>query len=204
MKRCIHGLLLVTLFAACSDIEAIFDSDDKMNGGGVDGGTDYSVRPLTSIENDLLAEINKERVAAGLPALTRDPGMDIIERWYGYDMLRFHRLNDHIDRNGRNSEARARHYGSDPSVRCSEIIQWWGGPASGRVHYEGYYNSPPHHDAYMERGGFNLGPTTLAGVVVLPGTGPAGTQYEGRSGTYSGVMFCDKPITIARDPFAEP
>lgn len=50
----------------------------------------------------------------------------------------------------------------------------------------------------MEEGLFNLGPTTLCGMAALEGTGPAGTQYEGSSGSYTAVLFC----TVSLDPLA--
>jgi len=195
------ALVLVVCGSGCDQLLPADDDDDT----GIDGGssTYESGDHLTQVENDLLAHINTERTGTGLPALQRDPGMDLIEYWYNLDMLMFHRLNHHIDRNDRNSEARARYYGDDPAIRCSEIIQWWGGTPDGEVHYDGYFNSPPHHDAYMEVGAFNLGPTSWAGVAAVEGYGPIGTEYEDRKGSYTGVMFCDHQVTIVIDPFSE-
>ncbi len=196
-------LIALALTVSLTGCEELVNGDDDDDNGGVDAAPYESGESLTAVENQLLADINTERVAAGLPALQRDPGMDRIEHWYNVDMLMFHRLNMHIDRNGRNSEARARYYGNNPAVRCSEIIQWWSGTPDGTVHYDGYLNSPPHRSAYLEEGVFNLGPTMWAGVAVVAGFGPAGTEFESRKGSYSGVMFCDGPVTIAIDPFSE-
>jgi hypothetical protein len=157
---------------------------------------------LSEVENQLLARINEERNASGLPTLVRDPGIDWIIYWHGTQMAANHFLS-HTDGNGRRAEARARYYSGDSSVRCSEIIQWWGGTPSGDVHYEGYFNSPAHHSAYMEEGIYNLGPTTHVGVVALEGTGPTDSVYEGRDGSYTGVFFCDLSLTLRIDPFSE-
>jgi hypothetical protein len=173
-------------------------SDDDDDDDPVEDG-----ERLTEVEAELLELINDERAAEGLPELQRDPGMETIEYWYTLQMLAAHDLMHHIDPNGRNSEARARYYGDDPDIRCSEIIQWWGGDPSGAVHYEHYQASPDHHMAYMEEGGFNLGPTSFAGVAAVAGLGPTGTEFEDRWGSYSGVMFCEGPVTIVIDPFSE-
>ena len=153
-------------------------------------------------ESHVLELINGERNASGLPTLVRDPGLDWIIYWHVTNMATDHFLS-HTDPNGRGAEDRARYYGTNSGIRCSEIIQWWGGAPSGDVHYSGYFNSPPHHSAYMEEGIYNLGPTTNVGVAALEGTGPAGSSYEGTSGSYTGVFFCDQPLTLAIDPFSE-
>lgn len=153
-------------------------------------------------ENRLLELINQERNAAGLPTLVRDPGLDRIIHWHVYSMATEHFLS-HVDNNGRRAEERARYYSGDGSVRCVELIQWWGGTPSGDVHYEGYYNSPAHHSGYMEEGIYNLGPTSHVGVALVSGTGPLGSDYEGRSGSYSGVFLCDRPLILVVDPFSE-
>jgi uncharacterized protein YkwD len=168
-------------------------------GGGGGGGTGAS---LTDVENNLLALINAERVAAGLPELVRDAGLDKILLWYVTEMATQNHLG-HIDSNGRGAEERAWYYSGDPTVLCSEIVQWWGGSPSGQVHYDGYLNSPAHHSAYMEEGLFNLGPTTNCGVSVVEGTGPEGSAFEGNSGSYSAVLLCDGPLTLTIDPFSE-
>ncbi len=156
---------------------------------------------LGTVETDLLALINNERQDAGKPALQRDPGLDTIMLWKVAEMATIHELT-HTDSNGRGGEARVRYYGAHTSVRCSEIIQWWGGSPSGQVHYEGYFNSPEHHSAYLEEGIYNLGGTTNVGIAALSGTGPNGSQYEGRSGSYTGLVICDSGVTIAINPFS--
>ena len=171
-------------------------------GGGAGAAGGSAGVDLTAVENELLANINAERAAAGLPELVRDPGHDTIMAWWVAQLEATHQLG-HVDQNGRDSEGRARYYGGDDTLRCSEIVQWWGGTPDGKVHYDGYFNSPPHHMAYMEEGAFNLGPTTHTGVAVVEGTGPAGSQFEGRDGSYSGLMFCDRAVTITIDPFSE-
>lgn len=170
-------------------------------GPGADAGS--SAGFLTAVEDDLLAAINEERSAAGLPRLVRDPGLDRVIQWHVAGMEAEHRLG-HDDRNGRRGEGRARYYSGDMTVRCSEIIQWWGSTPSGEVHYRGYFDSPPHHDAYMERGMYNLGPTMHAGVGAIAGTGPTGSMFEGRAGSYTGVLLCDRGLTLTIDPFSEP
>jgi uncharacterized protein YkwD len=193
-----HSALVIVLVASACSPGSI---------GPVElGGPDVELETgdaLPDVEDELLAHINAERTDNGLPTLSRDPGMDRIEHWYAVDMLTHHRLNNHIDRNGRNAEARGRYYGGDDTLRCSEIIQWWGGTPDGQVHYEGYRNSPGHRSAYLEEGLLNLGPTSWAGVAVVAGYGPEGTEFEDRAGSYSGVMFCDGPVTLAIDPFSE-
>lgn len=172
--------------------------------GGGTGGTSPDGQPtfLTQVENDLLALINAERTASGLPALVRDPGLDKIESWFVNDMAANHYLS-HTDTNGRTANQRAQYYSGDNSVNCSEIIQWWGGTPSGQVHYDGYKASAQHHSAYMEEGIFNLGPTSNCGVSALSGTGPAGTSFEGQSGSYTAVLLCNKALTLVIDPFLE-
>lgn len=168
-------------------------------GGTATGGTPTA---LTTVENDLLVLINAERVAAGLPELVRDVGLDQIELWYVGEMATQMHLG-HIDANGRGAEERARYYSGDPTVRCSEIVQWWGGTPSGNVHYQGYFNSTDHHNAYMENGIFNLGPTSSCGVAALAETGPIGSGFQGSSGSYTAVLLCNKPLTLTIDPFSE-
>lgn len=206
--------LLVLVLAASLPLTAcdLVQSDNEPNGtddGGGDGGngtdtTDPEHRRLGTVETDLLSLINQERAQASptRPNLQRDPGMDRIMLWHVSGMADGHFLG-HEDPNGRRPQGRATYYGDNPAVRCSEIVQWWGGTPSGQVHYTGYFNSPDHHSAYMEEGIFNLGPTTWTGIAAVQGTGPAGSQYEGRSGSYTGLMFCDVPITLAIDPFEE-
>jgi uncharacterized protein YkwD len=177
-------------------------------GGGTGGGAGDATggtapQALTQVEDDLLSLINAERTAAGLPALVRADGLDGIELWFVNDMATNRSLS-HTDSDGRTANQRAVYYGGDPDVRCSEIIQWWGGPPSGQVHYAGYVASEQHHNAFMEVGIFNLGPTTHCGVAALEGTGPAGTQYEGTAGSYTAVLLCDMELTpLAIDPFSE-
>lgn len=156
----------------------------------------------SQVEEDLLSLINQERVSSGLPSLEREPGLEWVMYWHVQSMASNHFL-DHTDVNGRRAEARVRYYSGNNSLRCSEIIQWWSGTPSGRVQYQGYFDSPPHHSAYMEEGIYNLGPTTHAGVAAVEGTGPEGSQYQGVSGTYTGVLFCDEPATLLIDPFLE-
>ncbi|MBU0675533.1 MAG: hypothetical protein KJ950_12900 [Proteobacteria bacterium] len=178
--------------------------------GAANGGT--SAKPtseaasenarLGSVETDLLALINEERQTVGKPVLVRDPGLDTIMLWKVAEMASTHDLT-HEDSNGRKGEERVRYYGAKTTARCSEIIQWWGGSPSGRVHYLGYFNSPPHHSAYLEEGLYNLGGAINVGIAGLSGTGPAGSQYAGSNGSYTGLIICDTGITIAINPFSE-
>ena len=78
---------------------------------------------LTAVENRLLELINGERNASGLPTLVRDPGLDWIIYWHVTNMATDHFLS-HTDPNGRGAEDRARYYGTNSGIRCSEIIQW--------------------------------------------------------------------------------
>lgn len=128
--------------------------------------------------------------------------MDRIILWHVANMAD-RRFLSHQDIHGRDTGERVLRYSSDERVRCSEIVQWWSGPPNGQAHYDGYFRSPTHHDAYMERGKFDLGASTLAGVAAVAGPGPAGTSYEGVSGSYTGMLFCDRPIQLARDPFGD-
>src|SRR5687767_6945287 len=73
-----------------------------------DGSSPDSLRPLTSVEDDMLDLFNMERTAAGLPQLLRDPGLDAIELDYTREMAGQHHLG-HIDDAGRESEGRARY-----------------------------------------------------------------------------------------------
>lgn len=168
------------------------------------GGTTTGIPTgLTSVEDQLLALFNAERNAAGLPSLVRDPNLDRIELWFVNDMATNMYL-DHTDTNGRSAGDRVDYYTGTTNINCSEIIQWWSGTASAQVHYDGYFNSTEHHNAYMEVGIYNLGPTTICGIAVLDGTGPAGTQYAGTQGSYSAMVICDQaPANLAVDPFSE-
>ena len=184
-----------TTFVDCENVaEDTTDDDQPITAG------DYP--PITAVENDLLALINAERALQEppRPALVRDPGMDRIMLWHMTEMAKNEFLS-HTDRLGRRSEARARAYGDDPGIRCSEIIQWWGGTPSGRVHYDGYKASPSHHAGYLEQAPYSLGPTMWAGVAAVAGTGPEGSAFEGRSGSYTGVTLCEHPVTLTSDPF---
>ena len=197
-------MLILILFTGLSACDSATDENgsDQPDNNPPDNNPEL-VR-LTGVENDLLSRINSERVVNDpvRPELNRDPGMDRIMLWHVAQMANDHFLN-HQDENGRESEGRAHYYGDNPNLRCSEIIQWWGGTPSGQVHYQGYFNSPSHHAGYLEEGAFNLGPTTWAGVAAISGTGPAGTEFAGRSGSYTGVMFCEAQISIMIDPFSE-
>lgn len=199
------SFVLIAALAALLPLACDTAGDDTTVDGDtatIQTGSSGTATFLTYVEDDLLAAINDERADAGLPLLTREPGLDQVVRFAVYDMQLLHRLG-HIDSNERGAEERARYYGSDAEIRCSEIVQWWGGRPSGRVQYEGYYNSPPHHSAYMEEGIYNLGPTTHAGVAVMSGKGPTASEYADRDGAYSAVMICDQPLTLAIDPFSE-
>ena len=167
------------------------------------GGGTTAPTALTSVENSLLALFNAERTAAGLPALVRDPNLDRIELWFVNDMATNNYLG-HTDTNGRDANGRVTYYTGDATMNCSEIAQWWGGTASAQVHYDGYFASTEHHNAYMEVGLYNLGPTSVCGIAVLDGTGPAGSSYAGSSGSYSAMVLCNKaPTSLLVDPFSE-
>jgi hypothetical protein len=159
---------------------------------------------IPEVEKELLSLINEERQAYDppRPKLKRDPGMDRIILWHVSRMAEEHFLS-HNDSEGRESEGRAHYYGDDPAVRCSEIIQYWGGTPSGKVHYDGYFASPSHHSGYLEEDPYNLGPTSWAGVAAVAGTGPTGSPFDGRDGSYTGVMFCEQPVKLEIDPFSE-
>jgi hypothetical protein len=197
MKQCVLVYLILVVMAGCE-----LSEDSSSDTSTSDTSTDITqpFERLGSVETDLLSLINEERVGAGLPELLRDSGMDQIMLYYGTEMATDHHIG-HIDRENRDSEARSRFYSKDKTIRCLEITQWWGGTPSGSVHYTGYRNSPSHRSGYLEEGLFNLGPTTHAGVVALEGTGPTGSQFEGRDGSYTGVMLCDMPLILNMDPF---
>ena len=194
------AIVLMSSLTACPELTG---------NGGTDGDAGEEITSpdeafeasLEDMADALLALINDERIDAGLPELERDPGLDEIMLWYGTDMVLDHHIS-HIDINGRESEGRVNYYSDRTDVRCSEITAWWGG-ASAESHYEAYKASEGHHAAYMEEGIFNLGPTTHVGVVVLSGTGPEGSAFEDRSGTYSGLVFCDDAVDVEIDPFDE-
>ncbi|MCZ6856416.1 MAG: hypothetical protein O7F70_00305 [Gemmatimonadetes bacterium] len=158
--------------------------------------------PIPAVEIELLTLINAERALQGppRPALERDLGMDRIILWHVTEMAK-QKFLSHTDKQGRRSEARARAYGDDPQIRCLEIIQWWGGTPSGRVHDEGYNASPSHRAGYLEQAPYSLGPTKWAGVAAVAGTGPEGSAFEGRPGSYTGVLLCEHRVTLSSDPF---
>ena len=171
--------------------------------GGTTGYTteaDAEAGRLSTVETDLLALINQERQDSGLPALVRDVGLDLIMLWHVSKMATDNFL-DHTDENGRSAGERVQFYSGNNTIRCSEIIQWWGGAADGQTHYQGYFNSTEHHNAYMEVGIYNLGGAVDVGIASLNGNGPDGTQYEGVSGSYSGLVICDQGVTIQTNPF---
>ncbi len=202
------------LLTGCSGLESPFGPSDQ-SGGSSDAPTAPSSQPastsectlgvdcpITAVEIELLDLINAERASQEppRPALERDLGMDRIILWHVTEMAK-QKFLSHTDKQGRRSEARARAYGDDPQIRCLEIIQWWGGTPSGRVHYEGYNASPSHRAGYLEQAPYSLGPTKWAGVAAVAGTGPEGSAFEGRPGSYTGVMLCEHPVTLTSDPF---
>ncbi len=162
----------------------------------------YERGPLSHVEDELLALINAERNGEGRPDLVRRPGLSRIIAWHVQSMARERFLN-HADNEGRRGEARARYFGGDPDARCVELIQWWGKTPSGRVHYEKYVASEKHHQGFLEKGIYNLGPTTHVGISVVEGKGPADSKFVDRTGSYSGVLLCDRQLTIEIDPFDE-
>ncbi len=157
-------------------------------------------RRIEAVERDLLTLVNRERLSSTRHVLSRDAGMDRLILWHVSAMADRAFLS-HEDVFGRDVAERVLAYSSDTAIRCSEIIQWWSGPPNGKTHYEGYFRSPTHHDAYMERAKFRLGPESLTGVAAVSGPGPAGTRYAGIDGSYTGMLFCDRPLELARDPF---
>jgi hypothetical protein len=170
--------------------------------GTIDTEAAAEAARLLTLENDLLALINAERQQAGLPALERDTGLDLVMLWHVAQMANEMFLS-HIDANGRGAEERVRYYSGDNGVRCSEIIQWWGGTPDADTHYQGYFNSQDHHDAYMEVGIYNLGGAEDVGIAGVEGRGPVGTQYEGSAGSYTGLVICDGGVNLAINPFDE-
>lgn len=181
---------------------AIEKCSDRVDQDCDGNDTDCASLSLTTVENRLLELINIERNGAARPTLVRSPGLDRIISWHVYTMSEEKFLN-HTDGNSRDGEARAKYYSGDSAIRCVELIQWWGGEPSGDVHYVRYKESPKHHSGYMEEGIYNLGPTTHVGVAVFSGTGPIGSQYESRDGSYSGVFLCDKSPDLVIDPYSE-
>lgn len=169
---------------------------------GAKGINDPDSRRLESVEHELLSLVNRERAEGSRHTLRRDAGADRIILWH-VSMMADRSFLSHQDVMGRDTGDRIRDYAQNQQVRCSEIVQWWSGPPSGRAHYDGYYDSQTHHDAYMERGRFNLGGTTLTGLAAVAGSGPAGTEYEGVQGSYTGMLFCDHSISLVVDPFAD-
>jgi len=201
LKHLKNTLLIFTLLisTACGSIAGLDLStldDEELNEFTADNAR------LVQLENDLLGLINQEREASGLPRLVRDPGLDLIMLFYGMDMVLFHHIG-HEDNNGRFPTDRVIRYGDQDFYRCSEITAWFSGSGNAGSHYNGYKNSQGHHDAYMEVGLFNLGPTTHVGVVSLAGNGPDGSSFSGTPGTYTGLIFCDQPVEIEIDPFED-
>lgn len=198
----IWSVCLVALPANCvspSGTTPVRASDRVLDEGPT---ADPEGRRLATVESDLLALVNRERGSASPSrrALRRDPGADRIILWHVAAMADG-RFLSHSDPRGRDTGDRVLAYAADRATRCSEIVQWWSGPPDGRAHYDGYFRSPTHHAAYMEEGDFDLGPGTLVGVAAVSGPGPAGTAYEGVSGSYTGMLFCDRPVALSVDPF---
>jgi len=203
MKRQHLLLIIVFLFSlSCGSGGSSSSSSSGGSSGGLDTEAGAEAARLSTVESDLLASINSERAQSGLPQLVRNTGLDTIILWAVAQMASNHYLN-HTDANGRGAQERVVYYSGNSGVRCSEIIQWWGGSPSGQVHYDGYFNSQGHHDAYMEEGIYNLGPTDDVGIAALSGTGPDGTSFEGSSGSYTGLVFCDQGVSVTIDPFSE-
>ena len=167
-----------------------------------DGSSGEDLRPITSVENDMLDLFNMERATMGKPMLLRAAGLDAIVLDYTREMAGEHHLG-HTDHAGRDSEGRARYFSGDDTVRCLEIVQWWGGTPSGQVHYDGFRASEQHHMAYLEQGIYDLGPTMHVGVAVVAGTGPEGTMFAGRGGSYAAAMLCDRSLDLIIDPAEE-
>ena len=187
-------LLIIAFTYSCGG------STGTTTGGGTTGTTPIG---LTSVEDALLALFNAERATAGLPALVRDPNLDRIELWFVNNMATNMYLG-HTDTNGRDANGRVDYYTGDTTLNCSEIAQWWGGDPSAQVHYDGYFASTDHHNAYMEVGIFNLGPTSICSIAVLAGTGPIGSAFAGNSGSYSAMVMCNlAPTALLVDPFSE-
>jgi len=198
---CISVLLFASIaLASCGGSTGSGTSTTQT--GTIDTEAAAEAARLLTLENDLLALINDERQQAGLPALERDTGLDLVMLWHVVQMANEMFLG-HTDANGRGAEERVRYYSGDDTVRCSEIIQWWGGTPDADTHYQGYYNSQGHHDAYMEVGIYNLGGAEDVGIAGVEGQGPVGTQYEGGAGSYTGLVICDKGVTLAINPFDE-
>lgn len=192
-------ILVICISTACGGLAGLdlsTLSDEEVNEVTAD------LASLAQLEEELLELINQEREAEGLPRLVRDPGLDLIMLWYGTDMVLYHHIG-HVDINGRRPTDRMILYGDQSFYRCSEITAWFSGSGNAGSHYNGYKNSQGHHDAYMENGMFNLGPTTHVGVIALAGTGPDGSSFSGSNGTYTGLVFCDQPVTIENDPFED-
>ena len=55
----------------------------------------------------------------------------------------------------------------------------------------------------MEEGIFNLGGAVDVGIAALSGNGPDGSSYEGRSGSYTGLVICDRGVKLDINPFSE-
>ncbi len=196
MTKTIVTMAVLFMVAACGGATGTTGT------GTIDTEVDAEAARLLTVETDLLGLINDERQAGGLPALLRDTGLDLIMLWHVAQMANNQTLS-HTDENGRGAEERVRYYSGDGSVRCSEIIQWWGGTPSGQAHYQGYFDSADHHAAYMEQGIFNLGGSEDVGIAAIAGNGPTGTQYEGSGGSYSGLVICDGGVTLVINPFEE-
>jgi len=198
MTKIILTICIMFMIAACGGATGTGTTGT----GTIDTEAQAEAARLLAVETDLLGLINDERQTGGLPALLRDTGLDLIMLWHVVQMANSQTLS-HTDENGRGAEERVRYYSGDSSVRCSEIIQWWGGTPSGQTHYQGYFDSTDHHAAYMEQGIFNLGGSEDVGIAAIAGNGPIGTQYEGSSGSYTGLVICDRGVTLAINPFDE-
>ena len=194
MRNISHGwssIFLMILVVVCGCGEASGSADDT----GVEG------RSLTTLEGDLLSQVNAERTASGLPTLVRDTTLDRIMLWYGQDMQTNHHVG-HTDANSRGAQDRVRYYGGSTSVLCSEITQWRT-DESGVEHYQGYQGDSDNQSTYMEIGDYSLGPTSIVGVVGISGKGPTGTEFSETDGSYSGILLCDTAVSLVIDPFSE-
>lgn len=198
LLRILNTVLVLVIFINCGSSGG---TDGSSVGDSESDGTVEEAARLTTMENQILELINDEREDDGLPTLVRDTGLDRVMLWYGTDMVSYNHIG-HVDINDRRAEERVRYYTDQDSARCSEITAWWSG-SSATDHYNAYKNSEGHHAAYMEEGLYNLGPTTHVGVIALAGTGPEDSSYEGSSGTYSGLVFCDVSTEIEIDPFED-
>jgi uncharacterized protein YkwD len=134
--------------------------------------------PKRDTRQAVLCLLNAERRKAGLPALRRDPRLEVASQRHAQDMVARHFF-EHATPEGVDPQARMLAAGYPSTIALSgENIAWATGPsATPKAIVRLWMNSPPHREDILRPGFVDIGVGVAAGAPERPHSSDAAATY---------------------------